>query len=63
MVSCIVFPSIFHDWDLTQTEDLLEYERSWKQVEYEHKVMSIWHCVINLVLTVPLLFNAGKGEF
>lgn len=32
VVSCIVFPSIFRDWDLAKTEDLAEYERCWKQV-------------------------------
>ena len=60
IVSCLTFPSIYRDWDFKRSEDLDHYEQKWKEVKYEHKVMTIWHACVNVVLSLPMIYTCIK---
>lgn len=36
----------------------MEYQRRWRAVNAEHRLMSIWHCCINLFQCVPLMYTS-----
>ena len=60
VIVCLVFPAIFRDWDIEETEDINVYESRWHEVEKEHLFMAIWHGIINLIMTAPMVFASVK---
>ena len=56
VVSCITFPSIYEDWDIRVTEDVWVYETRWERIRKELVFMSVWHCCVNIFLSVPIVY-------
>lgn len=60
VVSCIVYPSVFLDWDMRRSEDITVYEKNWKKVRKERLFMSLWHVTINVFMCVPIMMTSAR---